>query len=80
MTAGDGTVTKKLKGVSLSLGHSTYYTTEIVKSNVIHNSNPSNHYSNKKIKLPQRNFKSLNTNLTTDGRTKSGVGGAMTGL
>lgn len=78
MTAGDGTVTKKLKGVSLSLGHSTYYTHDIVKSNVIHNSNPSNHFSNKRIKLPQRNFKSLNTNLTSDGHTKSGVGGAMT--
>ena len=78
MTAGDGTITKKLKGVSLSLGHSKYYTHDIVKSNVIHNSNPSNHFSNKKIKLPQRNFKSLNTNLTVDGHTKSGVGGAMT--
>lgn len=64
--------------MSLSLGHTKYYTHDIVKSNVVHNSNPSNHYSNKKIKLPQRNFKSLNTNLTSDGRTKSGVGGAMT--
>lgn len=44
----------------------------------MHNSNPSNHYSNKRIKLPQRNFKSLATTLTTDGRSKSGVGGAMT--
>lgn len=78
MTAVDGTITKKLKGVSLSLGHTNYYTHDIVKSNIIHNSNPSNYFSNKKIKLPQRNFKSLNTNLTSDGRTKSGVGGAMT--
>jgi hypothetical protein len=78
MTAGDGTITKKLKGVSLSLGHTNYYTHDIVKSNVIHNSNPSNFFSNKKIKLPQRNFKSLNTALTADGHTKSGVGGAIT--
>jgi hypothetical protein len=78
MTAGDGTITKKLKGVSLSLGHTNYYTHDIVKENVTHNSNPSNHYSNKKIKLPQRNFKSLDVNPTTDGHSKSGVGGAMT--
>jgi hypothetical protein len=74
MTAGDGTVIKKLKGVSLSLGHSEYYTSEIVEKNIKWNHDRAHnrqHYRD--LRFPQRYFKSL----TSDG-SKAGVGGAMT--
>ncbi|MES2875526.1 MAG: DNA polymerase [Bacteroidota bacterium] len=76
MTAGDGTIVKKLKGISLNHAAENIYTAASVRDNIINNSSPSK--QRKRLAIPQRHFKSLSGFKTLDGLSKGGVGGAMT--
>lgn len=76
LTGVDGTILKKLKGISLNHAADNLYTADTIRRNIVHNSNPS--LQRKKLAIPQRHFKSLSGLQTATGTAKGGVGGAMT--